>query len=247
MSTNAVATAERVDNGRDVAGDRKLRDWLLFALTVSSGVVDVISFLALGRVFTAFMTGNIVFLGMGIARDVSAPSIIAVLASMGGFGLGSYLATRIVRPEDSASVVWPFRTTCALAISLLPHLCFVVVWMKIGGRPGHGAAVALLSAWALAMGMQSAAVRRLNVGGIFTTAATATVLFLAGGFAQPVTGEERHRLFGVLASLLIGATAGALLHFHAPLYAPLFPFVITLTVVTVAAKAFGYCDDYSFR
>jgi uncharacterized membrane protein YoaK (UPF0700 family) len=247
MSTAFAATADRVENRHHIVHDTRLRDWLLFALTVSSGAVDAISFLALGRVFTAFMTGNIVFLGMGIARDASAPSIVAVLASMAGFGLGSYLATVIVRPEDSATVVWPFRTTCALAISLLPHLCFVVVWMKIGGRPGHGATVALLAAWALAMGMQSAAVRRLNVGGIFTTAATATVIFFAGAFAQPVTGEERHRLFGVLASLLIGATAGALLHFHAPLYAPLFPFVITLTVVTVAAKAFGYCDDYSFR
>ena len=78
---------------------------------------------------------------------------------------------------------------------------------------------------------------------LFTTAATATVIFLAGRFAQPVTSEERHRLFGVLASLLIGATIGALVHFHAPLDAPLFPFVITLGVVAVATKAFKYGDN----
>lgn len=244
MSANSVATADRL------AGDTKFRDWLLFALTLSSGAVDAISFLALGRVFTAFMTGNIVFLGMGLARDASAPSVIAVLASMAGFAVGVYLATIIVTPieepatdhdEDSAGIVWPLRTTCALALSLLPQVGFMVLWIRIGGRPGHGATVALLALWALAMGMQSAAVRRLNVGGIFTTAATATVIFLAGNFARrPVTGEERYRLFGVLGSLVIGATAGALLHFHASTYCPLFPLLITLGVVAVAANAFKH-------
>ena len=51
----------------------RVRDWLLSALTVSSGAVDAISFLALGKIFTAFMTGNIAFLGMGIAGHPGAP------------------------------------------------------------------------------------------------------------------------------------------------------------------------------
>jgi len=42
----------------------KVRDRLLYALTVSSGAIDAISFIALGKVFTAFMTGNIAFLGL---------------------------------------------------------------------------------------------------------------------------------------------------------------------------------------
>jgi uncharacterized membrane protein YoaK (UPF0700 family) len=61
MSTHSLATTAQVHS------DRSIRDWLLFALTVSSGAVDAISFLALGKVFTAFMTGNLAFLGMGIA------------------------------------------------------------------------------------------------------------------------------------------------------------------------------------
>jgi hypothetical protein len=43
---------------------------------------------------------------------------------------------------------------------------------------------------------------------------------------------------GVLVSLVIGATAGALLHIHAPVYAPVLPFVITVGVVAIAARAF---------
>lgn len=92
-----------------------LRDRLLFTLTVSSGAVDTISFIALGKVFTAFMTGNIAFLGLGISQNPRAPSTIAVLASMAGFAIGIYLATRIVvRPPSGSDgrreplgVVWP--------------------------------------------------------------------------------------------------------------------------------------------
>jgi uncharacterized membrane protein YoaK (UPF0700 family) len=224
--------------------DASHRDWLLFALTLSSGAVDAISFLALGKVFTAFMTGNIAFLGMGIAGNAGAPSILSVLVAMVGFAAGAHLATRIVMPSGPTArraeqaVVWPQRTTVALAGSLLPHFCFVVTWIAFGGRPDEGATFALLAVWALAMGMQGAAVRRLDVGGIFTTAATATFIFLFGDLAL-LSGEERRRLAGVLVSLAIGATLGGLLLTHAPIYAPVLPFVITLGVVATAAWAFA--------
>jgi uncharacterized membrane protein YoaK (UPF0700 family) len=245
MSTNHFPTG--------TTSDRSHRDWLLFALTLSSGAVDAISFLALGKIFTAFMTGNIAFLGMAIAGNADAPSIIGVLAAIVGCAVGVYLATTIVTPfaqpvarqgEQPTAAVWPQRATVALAVSLLGHLCFMGIWFALGGRPGEIATFALLIVWALAMGMQSAAVRGLNVGGIFTTAATATFIFVFGDFAH-LSGEERRRLVGVLASLTIGATAGGLLLIYAPIYAPVLPFVITLGVVAIAAKAFAYGDSYS--
>ncbi len=251
MSANSFATTGAT-TGR-VRSDRGFRDLLLFALTVSSGAVDSISFLALGKVFTAFMTGNLAFLGMGIAGSADAPSSLAVLASMAGFAGGVYIGTIIVTPprppathqgEPATRVVWPRRSTYALAISLLPHMAFVAIWLAVVGQPGFRATLALLTVWALAMGMQSAAVRWLDVGGVFTTAATATFIFLAGSFARrPLSGEERRRLSGVLVSLIIGGTAGACLLIHAPAYAPVLPLVITLGVVAMAAKAFGSRDD----
>jgi uncharacterized membrane protein YoaK (UPF0700 family) len=48
------------------------RDLLLNALTVSSGALEAISFLALGKVISAFMTGNVAFLGLRVA-GASAP------------------------------------------------------------------------------------------------------------------------------------------------------------------------------
>ena len=118
------------------------------------------------------------------------------------------------------------------------------MWLAVAGQPGFSATLALLAVWALAMGMQSAAVRWLDVGGVFTTAATATFIFLAGSFARrPLSGEERRRLSGVLVSLIVGGTAGAYLLIHAPAYAPVLPLVITIAVVATAARAFGYRDE----
>jgi len=256
MSTQSVtapliAPVARVDRQVNYV---KVRNWLLDALTISSGAVDAVSFLALGKVFTAFVTGNVAFLGMAIASTtgstiygVAPPRVIWVLASLAGFAGGIYLATKIVRPsrhegEQPNSVVWPQRTTFALGLSLLAHLCFVLIWFATSARPGDNVIPVLLATWALAMGMQSAAVRNLNVGGIFTTAATATFIFLFGAVANGVslTGDERRRMRGVLVSLAIGATVGGLLLIHAPIYAPVLPFVITIGVVATAASVFRH-------
>lgn len=207
---------------------------LLNALTLSSGAVDAISFIALTKVFSAFMTGNLAFFGLGLA-GAAAPPAGTVLVVFAAFAIGVYTATLIVKPADG-SRVWTPRVTFALAISLVPHALFVYVWLACSGQPSLGAVDVLLGLWALAMGMQSAAVRRLHVDGVFTTAATATIIDLFAGFASwSTTAAERRRLSGVLASLLIGATAGGFLLVHARYFAPILPFLVTIGVVLTAA------------
>ncbi len=217
------------------AAELKTRDRLLDALTVSSGAVDAISFIALGKVFTAFMTGNLVFLGMRIA-GAAAPSVAAIGASLVGFAAGVYVATRIVA-SPQASSTWPRRVTLALGASLIAHAGFLVAWLTSAGQPATQTLPVLLALWGIAMGMQSAAVRALQVEGVFTTAATATVIFLSSAFIHwPAMAVERRRLASVLVSLVIGATAGALLLLHARVYAPLLPLAITAAVVAFAPR-----------
>jgi uncharacterized membrane protein YoaK (UPF0700 family) len=243
MSTESPTTSlGSVDGQKSHAG---VRNWLLDGLTLSSGAVDAISFLALGKVFTAFMTGNIAFAGMRVAGSTVAPRIAWLLASMVGYAVGIYLATRIVRRSQPTTLVWPRATTVALGVSLLPHLAFAVIWFAIGGRPDDTVIPVLLGVWAMAMGMQSGAVRRLNVGGVFTTAATATFIFLVGDWANrnSLTSDEHNRLRGVLVSLFVGATVGGWLLLHAPVYAPLFPFAVTALVVATAARTFRHGDQ----
>src|SRR6266849_3336307 len=225
---------ELVTNIHNQALELRVRDLLLNVLAGSSGAVDAISFLALGKVFSAFMTGNIAFLGLRVA-GAGAPGAVAIFVSMAAFAVGVYLSTRIVKPSEGSGM-WPQRVTVALGVSLIAHAFFLVVWFASNGQPSIDLAHVLLGLWGLAMGMQSAAVRTLHVDGVFTTAATATIILLVGDITNwSATVEERRRLAGELVSLILGATAGGLLLVHAHIYAPVLPFVITLAAVATAA------------
>src|SRR5205807_496752 len=217
----------------------RVRDLLLNALTFSSGAIDAISFLALGKVFTAFMTGNIAFLGLRVA-GAGGPGCVAILVSMAAFSVGVYLGTRVVKPKGHKGAgVWPHRVTTALGLSLLGHAGFLILWFAFRGQPSNDAAHVLLGLWAFAMGIQSAAVRSLHVDGVFTTAATATFIFVMGDFVNWCeSAEERMRLWGVLISLFVGALAGGLLLVHAQIFAPVLSFVVTVFVVITAEIAF---------
>src|SRR4051812_46622339 len=132
------------------------RDMRLIALTFSSGAVDAISFLALGKVFTAFMTGNVVFLGVRASGSDGA-DVVRVVAALLSFGTGVFLATRIVRTAKGSGV-WPRRVTLALAFAALAQLVFLVVWAAVDGLPSSATGAVLVGVSALAMGLQSGAV-----------------------------------------------------------------------------------------
>jgi hypothetical protein len=75
---------------------------------------------------------------------------------------------------------------------------------------------------------------------VFTTAATATVIFLVDDITNwHAKVAERRRLAGVLVSLFLGTTAGGLLLVRAHIYAPILPFVITVVAVVTAAIVFA--------
>jgi uncharacterized membrane protein YoaK (UPF0700 family) len=60
---------------------------LLVGLTVVTGLVDAFSYLSLAHVFVANMTGNVVFLGFGLA-GVGDIAIVASLVAILAFTLG---------------------------------------------------------------------------------------------------------------------------------------------------------------
>jgi uncharacterized membrane protein YoaK (UPF0700 family) len=215
-----------------------LRDRLLMALTFSSGAIDAICFLALGKVFTAFMTGNFVFFGLRVA-GAPGPYLSSVVIAIGVFSAGVFLSSRIVNPTRGTGV-WPRRVTAALAVSVLAHACFVIVWLIVSGRPSLGSANLLLGVSALAMGVQTGAVFSLGVTGVFTTAATATTTVLMGDVAHwATTAADRRRMAGILLALATGAIAGGLLVVHARSWAPVLPLVVTATTLTAANVGFG--------
>jgi uncharacterized membrane protein YoaK (UPF0700 family) len=253
----ATAAAARRHSAAPRLSPGTVRDLLLLGLTFSSGAVDVISFLALGKVFTAFMTGNLVFLGLGVA-GAGGPGVVRVLIAIGAFAAGVYGATRIVEGSADAGV-WPRRVSTALSLAMVLEAVFLVVWAITVGRPGTASGDVLTALFALAMGLQSGGVMALAVRGVFTTAATATVMFLmrdVAGWSASATKRaridaprlgsavaERARLVGVLVALLVGATAGGLLLVRARIYAPVVPLGATAVVIATARVAFHADED----
>ena len=217
----------------------RLRDGLLVALTVSSGAVDAICWLALGKVFSAFMTGNLVFLGLR-AGGAPGQSVARVLAAVAGFAAGAAVAARIVAPAMNSGRAWTRRVTAALATALVPQAAFLALWAAVGGHPGGDTGHILIAMSALAMGIQTTAGFSLGVRGLLSTASTATVAVLMGnGSAWKESKAERLRLAAAILGLLGGAAIGAVLVINARPVAPLFPLAVTSLVVAAATLAFA--------
>jgi uncharacterized membrane protein YoaK (UPF0700 family) len=230
-----MARDERPDRRN---GETRVRDALLVALTASTGAVDALSWLGLGKVFSAFMTGNLVFLGF-LAGGAAGPPVPRVLGALAAFALGAVLAARLVGPTQDDGEIWPRRVTLALAAALLAQAAFLGLWTSVGGHPSGDASDLLIALSALAMGMQTAAIFSLGVRGVFTTAATATLAIFMGdlsGWSQ--SRGERLRLAAVIVGLLAGAMIGGGLFVHALAWAPVFPLGVTALVITAAALSF---------
>ena len=71
---------------------------LLLAMTVVTGLVDAFSYLSLGHVFVANMTGNVVFLGFGLA-GAGGIAVNASLVAIAAFALGAAVGGRWALPR----------------------------------------------------------------------------------------------------------------------------------------------------
>jgi uncharacterized membrane protein YoaK (UPF0700 family) len=180
----------------------------LLVLTFTTGLVDAVSYLGLGHVFTANMTGNIVFLGFGIAGSGGLP-VVAPLISLGSFlagaGGGGVLAERIGDRH-------PTHVARALAIEVALIGTAVILAAAIDVQPDAVSGYAIIALLAFAMGVRNATVRRLGIPDLTTTVLTMTLTGLAAD--SPVAGGSGkgsvRRIAAVLA-MLTGAVAGALL------------------------------------
>src|SRR2546430_6648880 len=97
---------------------------LLVVLTITTGLIDAISVLGLGRVFTANMTGNIVFLGFalaGVPGFSPSRSLIGLAAFLAGAVAGGRLGVRL----DASRHRWLFIVT--LVVSSPPFTAAFIV------------------------------------------------------------------------------------------------------------------------
>ncbi len=205
---------------------------LLVMLTVVTGVVDAVSYIALGHVFVANMTGNIVFLGFALA-GASGLSAVASLTALGAFLLGALVGGRIgVRFGGHRG--WHLRTASSIAI--VPLLLAMIVAAILGQPVSEEARYALIVPLALAMGIQNATARRLAVPDLPTTVLTLTLTGIAADsrLAGRDGGPAARRLISVSA-MFAGALIGALFVINVDLVLPIA--LAALLMATSAAAA----------
>jgi uncharacterized membrane protein YoaK (UPF0700 family) len=183
----------------------------LLALSVVTGLVDAFSYLVLGHVFVANMTGNVVFLAFALAGSAGF-SIGASLTALGAFVVGAFAGGALNhsfglhrgRHLLVASTIEAVLVGGALALA------------AVAANPGHGAAHAMLIVLlGLGMGIQNATARRLAVPDLTTTVLTLTI---TGIFADARVlggpGSKVARRAASTAAIFVGALVGALLVGH---------------------------------
>jgi uncharacterized membrane protein YoaK (UPF0700 family) len=204
---------------------------IMVALTIVTGVVDAVSYLKLGHVFVANMTGNVVFLGFALAgaQGLSSASSLVALAT---FLLGAFAGGRLVArtPEHRGHMLRSASITQVLLLALA-----LAVAIASGEPLDSGARYALLVPMALAMGVQNAAAQRLAVPELTTTVLTRTLTGIASeaGVAG-ASGAKLGRRVLAVAAMLIGALAGGLLVLHVSIVSAL-----ALAGAIVLAMAFA--------
>jgi uncharacterized membrane protein YoaK (UPF0700 family) len=202
---------------------------LLVGLTVITGLVDAFSYLTLGHVFVANMTGNVVFLAFGLV-GVGGFSVATSLVAIGAFVLGA-LGGGFFRSRLSARL--RRQLAVATGTQLLLLVAGVILSAIAGGAIQGGLRYGLVAVLAVAMGIQNATARGLAVPDLTTTVLTMTITGIAADtHAAGGTGSKAGRRLISIAAMLGGALVGAVLILRGQVTASLVIAVILLAVVT---------------
>jgi len=186
----------------------------LLGMTAVTGLIDAVSFLSLGHVFTANMTGNVVFLAFASA-GVSELSVPRSFTALLGFLLGAVFGGRIMARATGESQIRLALVAFGVEIAFLLAATLCAIGYSAPYSPHSFQLYALIVLTAVAMGTRNAAARKLAVPDLTTTVLTLTITGLAADsfLAHGNSPRWQRRLTAVLA-MFVGAAIGAILVRH---------------------------------
>jgi uncharacterized membrane protein YoaK (UPF0700 family) len=227
------------DSGIAAGQPRQLKvDWLLAAvLSMTAGTVDVIGFLALGGLFVAHITGNLVVLASHyitggfsqVGPLMSVPVFICVLSAV------TWLFTNKATHRT-------LRTLLILHALLLAGFFGLAIALGPFTNPDGAIAVTVGMLGVAAMATQNALVK-LDLPGFPSTAVLTTntvqltinLVTLLRGNAPPDEIARARRgaqmTFSAVAGFIAGCAAGGFLEVHFKLWALALPVVLAVVAV----------------
>lgn len=184
---------------------------LLLLLSATTGMVDAASILGMDKVFTANMTGNVVFAAfaaVGTEGFHLAYYITALLAFMAG----AVLAGRISRLDRPARLSHWLVVAASVESGLLIIAGLFSLFLESRAAPIAGGLYAVIALTAGAMGFRNAVVRQLKVPDLSTTVLTLTITGIASDSRLAAgDGANQTTRLAAVAMIFVGAASGAVL------------------------------------
>ena len=224
----------RVERSREKA-------WFAVVLASVAGFVDAVGYLTLYQLFTAHMSGNSVRLGVELGGgELSAAVRYAVVIPMFVVGVAGGVA--LVETAQHRSVRAP--VAAALAVETLLLVVFMVVgsaMLQRGPMPKSPAVAydLLISLPVLAMGMQTAALRRVRGRTVRTTYVTGMLTQFAEHGVHYLLYRRREARYWLLLTAqvwglyLSGGVLGAFLEHRLRLWSLSVPLSVLVVLATI--------------
>lgn len=227
-------------------------DIMLILMASVAGSIDVMSYYKFGNVFTANMTGNTILLGLSVGHGKLASSLHS-LTALGGFFAGAIIGALIVQNTEKG---WSHFITFTISIEAFIILVLVFIWFSGEIIQNNYILYTSIALSAIAMGIQSATIKHLNIPGVVTTFITGTITSIGmdaisgfkSGFKKKVEDgmpgltvtrnlEQRIEL-QVVVFFAYGFTAviTGWLEFNHSFFLPLLPFVLIMCVLLIVIK-----------
>jgi uncharacterized membrane protein YoaK (UPF0700 family) len=208
MATNAVAPFDP-------------RVPLLLLLSLTTGLVDAASVLGLGKVFTANMTGNVVFLGFA-AAGVPGFKAIPFVVAIATFMIGALIAGRIGHSHIGGSERRWLLTSAIFETALLWVAAGVALGFNVEDQAPEARLFGIIALTGIAMGFRNGTIRQLKVPDLTTTVLTLTLTGLSADSTVAGGGNPNwQRRIGAVVAIFAGAAVGAYLMLEVGLAAPL--------------------------
>jgi uncharacterized membrane protein YoaK (UPF0700 family) len=163
-------------------GDDRARVATLFLLACVGGYADAVSYLGLGHVFTAAMTGNTVLLALAAAQQ-DWTAVVRSTVALTGFVCGVALGQLVVGRFE-ARTQWPRAVGAGLSLELVLLTALAIGGLLAGASPSEWQRHFLIFLSAVAMGAQSATARKVDIAAVSTTYVTGTLTSLTAGTVE---------------------------------------------------------------
>ena len=219
------------------------RDALVMLLTAAAGATNVLSLTGLGGVPASIMTANLVIAGLSTTHHESALGWHAGVA-LAGFIVAVFVTTKLIRTghKDAGETkrpTWPRPVAIALTAEAVPLAGVAVGWGVTGGRLAGAVQLVLCATAAFAMGIQSAAVRALEVAGLSSTFFTGTLTDTVRDLAGAGQFHWKRGAAGIAALIAGAAAEGAVLSYGSQRLGPVLPVALVGCVAALSLRGFS--------